>query len=327
MKLNKITALITIPLMAMSLHVQAKDMRIGIGVPESHFEFVAMKKFEKHIEDNTEIDVEVYPSNQLGSDLEALEQVKFNATQMNLPSPAVLGNIVKDFNILTLPFIFPDENIANQIVDGEWGKELLSKLDNAGYVGLGFGNFGFRHVSNNVRPIEKVADMKGLKLRTMQNKAHLDAFRALGANPTPMAFSELFSSLQQGVVDGQENPYTNIYSQRLYEVQKYVSNTGHVYSWVVFVVGKKFYDGLTTKEQKTMQEAARIAIEHMRISVKSQDEKSLQNMIDAGLIYTPLSVEVKSEMHEKVAPIVEKYAAKINPELYKKLTKEVTKLQ
>jgi tripartite ATP-independent transporter DctP family solute receptor len=302
-------------------------MRIGIGVPESHFEFVAMKKFEKHIEDNTEIDVEVYPSNQLGSDLEALEQVKFNATQMNLPSPAVLGNIVKDFNILTLPFIFPDENIANQIVDGEWGKELLSKLDNAGYVGLGFGNFGFRHVSNNVRPIEKVADMKGLKLRTMQNKAHLDAFRALGANPTPMAFSELFSSLQQGVVDGQENPYTNIYSQRLYEVQKYVSNTGHVYSWVVFVVGKKFYDGLTTKEQKTMQEAARIAIEHMRISVKSQDEKSLQNMIDAGLIYTPLSVEVKSEMHEKVAPIVEKYAAKINPELYKKLTKEVAKLQ
>ncbi len=182
-------------------------------------------------------------------------------------------------------------------------------------------------MSNNVRPIEKVADMKGLKLRTMQNKAHLDAFRALGANPTPMAFSELFSSLQQGVVDGQENPYTNIYSQRLYEVQKYVSNTGHVYSWVVFVVGKKFYDGLTTKEQKTMQEAARIAIEHMRISVKSQDEKSLQNMIDAGLIYTPLSVEVKSEMHEKVAPIVEKYAAKINPELYKKLTKEVAKLQ
>ncbi|WED29678.1 TRAP transporter substrate-binding protein [Vibrio sp. DW001] len=327
MKLNKITALITIPLMAMSLHVQAKDMRIGIGVPESHFEFIAMKKFEKHIEDNTEIDVEVYPSNQLGSDLEALEQVKFNATQMNLPSPAVLGNIVKDFNILTLPFIFPDENVANQIVDGEWGKELLSKLDNAGYVGLGFGNFGFRHVSNNVRPIEKVADMKGLKLRTMQNKAHLDAFRALGANPTPMAFSELFSSLQQGVVDGQENPYTNIYSQRLYEVQKYVSNTGHVYSWVVFVVGKKFYDGLTTNEQKTMQEAARIAIEHMRVSVKSQDEKSLQNMIDAGLIYTPLSVEVKLEMHEKVAPIVEKYAAKINPELYKKLTKEVAKLQ
>ncbi len=163
--------------------------------------------------------MQIYPSNQLGNDQEALEQIKFNAVQMNLPSPAVLGNIVKDFNILTLPFIFPNEEIANQVVDGEWGKMLSSKLEKAGYVGLGYGNFGFRHVTNNVRPISKVSDMDGLKLRTMQNRAHLDAFRSLGANPTPMAFSELFSSLQQGVVDGQENPYTNIYSQRLYEVQ------------------------------------------------------------------------------------------------------------
>ncbi|MGD8172717.1 TRAP transporter substrate-binding protein [Vibrio sp. TRT 21S02] len=326
MKLHKIAALMSVPLMAMSMQVQAKNMRIGIGVPESHFEYAAMQKFEKHLEDNTDIDVTIYPSNQLGNDQEALEQIKFNAVQMNLPSPAVLGNIVKEFNILTLPFIFPTEDIANQVVDGAWGQELSSKLAKAGYVGLGYGNFGFRHVTNNSRPIEKLADFDGLKLRTMQNKAHLDAFRALGANPTPMAFSELFSSLQQGVVDGQENPYTNIYSQRLYEVQKYVSDTGHVYSWVVFVVGKKFYDGLTAKEQKTMQEAARMAIEHMRVSVKAQDEKSLQSMIEAGLTYTPLAPEVKAEMLQKVAPVVQKYADKIDPELYKKLTEEVAKL-
>ena len=327
MKLSKIAALAAVPLMAMSLHVQAKTMRIGIGVPESHFEFAAMQKFEKYVEDNTDISVTIYPSNQLGNDQEALEQIKFNAVQMNLPSPAVLGNIVKDFNILTLPFIFPNDEVANQVVDGKWGQELSSKLEKAGYVGLGYGNFGFRHVTNNVRPIKTIADMDGLKLRTMQNKAHLDAFRSLGANPTPMAFSELFSSLQQGVVDGQENPYTNIYSQRLYEVQKYVSDTGHVYSWVVFVVGKKFYDDLTADEQATMQQAARVAIDHMRVSVKAQDEKSLQGMIDAGLVYTPLSPEVKAEMHEKVAPVVQKYADRINPDLYKKLTEEVTKLQ
>lgn len=327
MKLSKFATLMAIPLMAMSLNAQAKNMRIGIGVPESHFEFTAMQKFEKYVEDNTEINVTIYPSNQLGNDQEALEQIKFNAIQMNLPSPALLGNIVKDFNILTLPFIFPSEDIANQVVDGEWGKELSSKLERVGYVGLGYGNFGFRHVTNNVRPIEKVEDLDGLKLRTMQNKAHLDAFRSLGANPTPMAFSELFSSLQQGVVDGQENPYTNIYSQRLYEVQKYVSDTGHVYSWVVFVVGKKFYDGLTSDEKNFMQQAARIAIDHMRASVKVQDEKSLQGMINAGLTYTPLSDEVKAEMHEKVAPVVQKYADKINPELYQRLTKTVARLQ
>ncbi|MGY0398972.1 MAG: TRAP transporter substrate-binding protein [Ostreibacterium sp.] len=323
----KINILIIILFLSASLQIQAKDMRISIGVPKSHFEFVAMQKFKKYVEHNTSINVKIFPSNQLGNDQEALGQIKFNTIQMNLPSPAVLGNFIKDFNILTLPFIFPNEDIANKVVDGEWGKELSSKLEKAGYVGLGYGNFGFRHVTNNIRPITSVEDFKGLKLRTMQNKAHLDAFRALGANPTPMAFSELFSALQQGVVDGQENPYTNIYSQKLYEVQKYISNTGHVYSWVVFVVGKKFYDGLSVSEKKVMQKATHLAIEYMRASVKSQDEKSLQAMIDEGLVYTVLSPEVKSEMRQKVAPIVQKYAGKINPILYNKLIKEVNKLK
>ncbi len=330
MKLKTLLTACALPMLAVSVHANAaKTMRIGIGVPESHFEYVAMEKFEQHVESatNNSIKVTVYPSNQLGSDQEALEQIKFNAVQMNLPSPAVLGNIVKDFNILTLPFIFPTEEIANQVVDGEWGQELSSKLDKAGYVGLGYGNFGFRHVTNNVRPIQTLEDFKGLKLRTMQNKAHLDAFRALGANPTPMAFSELFSSLQQGVVDGQENPYTNIYSQRLYEVQKYVSDTGHVYSWVVFVVGKKFYDGLTEQEQTALQEGAKIAINHMRSAVKDTDEQSLQNMIDAELTYTPIDPAVKAEILEKVTPVVQEYADKINPDLYKKLTQQVAQLQ
>lgn len=329
MKLKKIINILAVSILVSSFASQAKEqkMRIGIGVPESHFEYTAMKKFEKFVEENTQINVEVYASNQLGNDQEVLEQIKFNAVQMNLPDPAVLANFVKDFNILTLPFIFPNEDVANQVVDGEWGKELLSKLDKAGYVGLGYGNFGFRHVTNNIRPIKDISDFNGLKLRTMQNKSQLEAFRSLGANPTPMAFSELFSSLQQGVVDGQENPYTNIYSQRLYEVQKYISDTGHVYSWVVFVVGKKFYDGLTENEQKTLNQAARISIDYMREEVKKEDEKSLKSMIEAGLIFTRISPEVKAEIRERVAPVVQKYGDEINPNLYEKLVTEVNKLQ
>lgn len=330
MKLKTLLTACALPMLAISVHANAaKTMRIGIGVPESHFEYVAMKKFEQHVETatNNSIDVSIYPSNQLGNDQEALEQIKFNAVQMNLPDPAVLANIVKDFNILTLPFIFPTEEIANQVVDGEWGQELSSKLAKAGYVGLGYGNFGFRHATNNSHPIKTLDDFNGLKLRTMQNKAHLDAFRALGANPTPMAFSELFSSLQQGVVDGQENPYTNIYSQRLYEVQKYISDTGHVYSWVVLVVGKKFYDGLTDVEKSALQDAAKIAINHMRDAVKKTDAESLQHMIDANLVYTSIDPAVKAEMRAKVAPVVAKYGDSINPDLYKKLVENVTRLQ
>ena len=327
-KVNKLITLCAISMMAMSANA-TKTMRVSIGVPESHFEYAGMKMFESYVEKATEnsIDVKIFANNQLGTDQEALEGIKQNIIQMNLPDPAVLANIVKDFNILSLPFIFPSEEVANNVVDGEWGKELSSKLESAGYVGLGYGNFGFRHVSNNIRPIKTVADLEGLKLRTMQNSSHLDAFRALGANPTPMAFSELFSSLQQGVVDGQENPYTNIYSQRLYEVQKYISNTGHVYSWVVFVVGQKFYNSLSTTEQKALNDGARIAINYMRESVHKQDKESLQKMIDAGLQYNELSQETKAEMLKLVTPVVKKYADEINPQLYLDLTKAVDSLK
>lgn len=305
----------------------AKVMKVGIGVPESHFEYKAMVKFKEHIEQNTDgaIKVEVYPSNQIGVDKEVLEAIKLGSAQMNLPSPAVLGNFIKDFNILSLPFIFPTQEVADKVTEGEWGKELLAKLDAAGYVGLGFGDFGFRHITNNVRPIEKIEDFNGLKIRTMQNPAHLDVFRALGANPTPMGFNEVFSSLQQGVIDGQENPLKNIYSNKLHEVQKYLTLDGHVYSWVVFVVGKDFYNGLTPEQQTTVQEAADIAIKHMREAVQEEDAESLKAIKEAGVQVNEITPEVKQQMKEKVQPVVEKYANDINAELYQKLTEEVEK--
>ncbi|MDD1783401.1 TRAP transporter substrate-binding protein [Enterovibrio sp. ZSDZ35] len=305
-----------------------KVMKVGIGVPESHFEFKAMKSFEAFVEEQTQgkLDVQIYASNQLGNDQEVLESIKLNTVQMNLPAPAVMGNIVKEFNILELPFIFPTEDIANQVVDGQWGKDLLGKLENAGYVGLGYGNFGFRHVTNSIKPITQLSDFEGLKLRTMQNRSHLDAFRALGSNPTPMPFSELFSSLQLGTVDGQENPFTNIYSQRLFEVQPYASDTGHVYSWVVFVVGKKFYDGLTPEYQKILQQGADIVKEEMRSAVRIQDEESLQKMIEAGVEFHQLTDAAKEEIREAVAPVVKKHGDQIDPAFFSELQKEVNKL-
>lgn len=304
---------------------EVKVMKVGIGVPESHFEFKAMQSFADYVEKQTEgkLDVQIYPSNQLGNDQEVLEAITLNTAQMNLPAPAVMGNIVKEFNILELPFIFPTEDVANKVVDGQWGQELLGKLENAGYVGLGYGNFGFRHVTNNVHPITQLSDFKGLKLRTMQNRSHLDAFRALGANPTPMPFSELFSSLQLGTVDGQENPYTNIYSQRLFEVQKYASDTGHVYSWVVFVVGKKFYDGLTVEQQKVLQDAAVIAKNEMRAAVRAQDEQSLQKMIEAGVQFHKLSESAKVEIRDAVAPVVKQHGDQIDPVFFAELQQKV----
>lgn len=301
-----------------------KSMKVAIGVPESHYEYKAMVKFKEHVEKetNSRIKVEIYPSNQLGNDKEALEAMKIGTVQMNLPSPAVLGNFVKEFNMLSLPFIFPTQEIADKVTDGSWGQNLLKKLDPIGYVGLGYGDFGFRHTTNNIRPIEKVEDFKGLKIRTMQNPAHLDVFRALGTNPTPMGFSEVFSALQQGVIDGQENPLKNVTSNKLHEVQKYATLDGHVYEWIVFVVSKKFYDGLTPADQKIIQDATNIAKAHMRGAVKTEDEEALEVMKKAGVKVNEISPEVKAQMQALVQPIVEKYAKEIDQKMYDDLVQQ-----
>ncbi|AVQ28171.1 C4-dicarboxylate ABC transporter substrate-binding protein [Fusobacterium ulcerans] len=303
-----------------------KVMRVGLGVPESHFEYKGMELFKKNLEEKTnkEIRVELYPSNQIGVDQEVLEQIKFGAAHMNLPDPAVLGTFVKEFQFLSFPFIFDSQEKAMEVCNGEWGQELLKKLEKAGYVGLGFGPFGFRHVTNNAREIKSLEDFKGLKIRTMQNPLHLRVFRALGANPTPMPFSELFSALQQGVVDGQENPMMNIYSQKISEVQKYGTMTGHVYSWVVLVVGKNFHDSLTPEQQAIMQESADMAIAYMAESVAKDDETAREEMEKSGLVFVEPSDEFKTKIKEIVAPILEKEGDKINKDMYEKL-KEATK--
>ena len=149
-------------------------------------------------------------------------------------------------------------------------------------MGLGFGDFGFRHITNNVRPIQTVEDMKGLKIRTMSVPIHLEMFEAMGASPTPMNSSEVFSALQQGVVDGQENPCSNIYSNKYHEVQKYLTLDGHVFTFVTFVCSKEWFESLTEAEQTAVREGVDIATEYMSQACTAEDEAALEAMIAEG---------------------------------------------
>lgn len=302
-------------------------MRVSMGIPESHFEYKAMLKFKEHLAKTTKIDVQLFPSNQLGSDQEVLESMRMGVTHMNLPDPAVLANMVKEYNILSFPFIFDSQATANKVVDGPWGQELLKRLEKKGYVGLGFGDFGFRHITNSVRPFKTVADLQGLKIRTMQNPLHLEVFRELGANPTPMAFPEVFSSLQQGVIDGQENPLKNIASNKLYEVQDHLTLNGHVYAFVVFVVAQRFYDALSPEAQKELHVATQIAIQEMRQAVKKEDADSLEVIKKSGVQVHVLDPQEKQKMAALGEPVKERYANEIDPELYQFLKREVQKVQ
>jgi len=311
-----------------SAYAASKLIRMGLSVTEQHYEYKAMEKFKKYVEEKTngDIKVELY-SHSLGNDTEVLEAIKINAAQMNVPAPSVLGAYVKEFRLLELLFIFPNEKTASLVADSPWAQKLQEKLERVGYVGLGLMNFGFRSITNNVRPIETLKDLEGLKMRAMENNATLAAFRALGMNPTPMAFSEVFSALQLGTIDGQETPYTNIYQQRFNEVQKYISDSRHAYSWGVVVIGKTFFDGLSAEQQKIVREGARIAQLSMREAAAKEDRESLEKIIAAGSIFTPISDEVRAEMEKVTRPVVAESGKEISEEMYNELIEAIDELK
>ncbi|SJZ66146.1 TRAP transporter substrate-binding protein [Consotaella salsifontis] len=302
-----------------------KVIKIGTGISEQHYQYHAIQEFKKYVEDKSggHLGVEIYPNAMLGGDLDVLEAIKLGTVQMNVPTPSVLGNFVKEFRLPDLPYVFPNEAVANRVADSPWAEELLKKLEPVGFRGLAIGDFGTRHITNRVHPITSLADLKGLKLRVMQNPVILDVFRALGANPTPMGFGEVFSALQTGAIDGQENPYATILLSRFYEVQPYLSNSGHMHSWDVLIIGKAFYDGLTPEEQKVVSEGAKIFAAYERKASKESETEALQKLIATGITYTEISPENLAEMRNTALPVVEKHGKEISPEMYDGLMKAI----
>lgn len=328
MKFSKVLIALAVSLSVGGLSNTANaaiNMKVGLGVPENHFEVRGMRLFEKYVEEKTggEIQVDLYPSTQLGSDKEVLESIKVGIAQMNLPGPAVLGGFVKDTTILSLPYLFDNQEIADKVVDGPWGQALSKKLEKAGFVGLGYGDFGYRNVTNNVRPITKLEDFDGLKLRVMQNPSHIAVFRALGANPTAMALPEVFSACQQGVIDGQENPLKNISSNKFHEVQKYLTLSQHAYEWVLFVVGKRWFDNLTPEQQQIIQEGCDIAKDYMRKAVQQDDAEALEEIKAAGVQVTELTPEEAKRIKDTAWKVVEEEGNKVNKEFFAELLKAI----
>ncbi len=203
------------------------------------------------------IEVEFYFNAQLGGDREMVEMCQFGGLGMDCATPSTLSGFDKRFQVLGLPYLFPDKETAFKALDGELGQALDSYLPAINLYNLGYFENGFRHVTNNRRPVESIEDMKGLKIRTQENPMHIAFFRAIGANPTPINWGELYTALQQKTVDAQENPLVLIEEARFYEVQRYVSLTGHVYEPTMLVTSKIWFDALPEDLQKVLREASR----------------------------------------------------------------------
>ncbi|WP_328703135.1 TRAP transporter substrate-binding protein [Alkalihalobacterium elongatum] len=306
-----------------------RTIRAGIGLNDQHPQYLGLLKFKELVEERTDgsIVVETYHSGQLGDDRSMMEALQLGTQEVTVPSTAPIAGFVQEFTVFDFPFLFPSEEVADEVLDGDVGQMMLDKLDDQNLVGLAYWENGFRDLTNARRAVASMEDMKGLSIRTMENELHLEAFRALGANPTPMAFTELFTALQQGAVDGQENPVATVYLQGFQEVQDHISNTHHIYSPFVFLMSKTFFDSLSEEEQEIVREAAREAGQHQRQLNREANAQYLDDLQEAGMTYTEIDEEARQEMIDTVQPVLDKYAERIGQDIVDQVYEAIQEAQ
>lgn len=252
--------------------------------PNSHYG-VAANSFNDNLQKLApgRFKVEQFPSSALGGERETIESLQLGNLEMVVTSSGPVINFVPEAGIMDIPFLFRDSAHARAALDGAPGQEILAKFPAKGLVALAWGEQGFRHLTNSKHAVNAPADMKGLKLRTMENPVHMTAFRTLGASPTPMAWPEVIQGLQQGTIDGQENPMSVIVSAKLPEVQKYLTLSRHVYSPALLIMSKRTFDKLNDADKKAVQEAAKVAAKDMRAWVDGVEAKAVADVKAAGM--------------------------------------------
>lgn len=268
----------------------------------------ACAEFERYIEEKSEgkIAVEIHPNAVLGGDEAMMESVALGTLTMVIPSASVMNAYVPEYGILAMPYLFPDVTTAFEAVDGELGTYLDQKLLDAevGFVNLGYAFNGIRNMTNNKRAIRTPEDLKGLKMRCMSNEMFVTMFKLLGANATPMSWSELFTAMQQGTVDGEENPASLIYESKFQEVQKHLSTTEHIYDFCPVIINSAFYNNLGEDLQGVIQEGTKLYLEeHQRALEVGENENYLKKLAEEGMEVTYLTPEEKAVFADCVAPM------------------------
>ena len=293
-------------------------IKIGHGAAESFHMHRALLKFEELVEtgSNGEIDVQIFPSSQMGPDREMIEGVQTGVLEMAIPPSSFFAGWDPAFAVIELPYMYASKDIAFDVLDGAAGDCMLARVENQGLVGLGWLELGVRNVTNNVRPIASPQDLEGVKLRTMKVPAHVATFESLGANPTPMNFGEVYSALQQGVIDGQENPLAIITSQRFYEVQKYLSTTGHVFAVYMPVVSKPFFDSLSAEHQQLIHASMARARAHQAELVAAEDASQLDEIRSAGVEVLELTAEQRQAFADQTESVRLQYRDEVGAEAY-----------
>ena len=285
-----------------SLHAQT-TMKISISTAQNSHQGVAIDTFAKEVAARTggRYKVETFYNGSLGGERESIEAVQLGTQELAFSSTGPVPNFVPDAKILDVPFLFRDKAHARAVLDGPIGQELLGKFDAKGFKALAWAENGFRHMTNSKRDVKEPADLKGLKMRTMENPVHIAAYKGLGIITTPMAFPEVFTALQQGTVDGQENPLPVIMSAKFSQVQKHLSLTGHVYSPCIFVMNKGSFDKLSAADKTAFLDAAKVAAKANRDRVDQDDANGVKELRAQGM--TVIEDVDKAKFVAQLAPV------------------------
>ena len=285
-----------------SLHAQT-TMKISISTAQNSHQGVAIDTFAKEVAARTggRYKVETFYNGSLGGERESIEAVQLGTQELAFSSTGPVPNFVPDAKILDVPFLFRDKAHARAVLDGPIGQELLTKFDAKGFKALAWAENGFRHMTNSKRDVKEPADLKGLKMRTMENPVHIAAYKGLGIITTPMAFPEVLTALQQGTVDGQENPLPVIMSAKFSQVQKHLSLTGHVYSPCIFVMNKGSFDKLSAADKTAFLDAAKVAAKANRDRVDQDDANGVKELRAQGM--TVIEDVDKAKFVAQLAPV------------------------
>lgn len=293
--------------------IRERSFKLALQNPKGHPLASGAEKFAEIVAARSggKLKVNVFPGGTLGGDAANVSALQGGTIEMVVLNSGILAAQVKEFVVYDFPFMFANAKEADAVVDGPFGQKLHAKLQDKGIVGLAYWELGFRQLTNGRRPVTKVEDIAGLKLRVIPNPINIDWVKALDANPTPLAFPELYAALEQKAVDGQENPISVIQANKFAEVQKYLTLTNHQYNPQSVIFSKKVWDALNAAERKVLQDAAVEAGKFQRQLTREQASGSVEELRKSGMQITELSPAETAKLRDRMKPVIEKHGAPI----------------
>lgn len=312
--------------LATGAQAQAK-WRVAGNFATEHSSSVAMAMFREDLAKASggALTVDVFPAMQLGGAAENVQNVRAGTLQMIWVGMAFLSRTVPELEAISLPFQFDSREQAFRVVDGPVGKLLDAKLGEKGLIDLGYMELGGRHVTNSKRPIKALDDLKGMKIRMQPNETHLATFRALGANPVALDIKELYSALQQGVVDGQENPFAVINASRYFEVQKFVSNTGHFFDFINVVANRKAFEALPAAQQKVLRDTMAKTVAWQRDRATKEEGESIAEIKKRGMTWDEVSPQFRAQMRSASAGVIDDVKKRLGADFVNRVQAETAK--